>query len=93
MNRIILQDCRDIVRSLAGTEALYFDQAVEIRTTPHTPPFRVWAVSVSPADRLYVMDQEEQWYPLDLSDDLSDLMIGSLYQRLSLMRINYAKAS
>jgi hypothetical protein len=39
------------------------------------------------------MDSNEQWYPVELSDGQASLVIGSLYQRLRLMRIQYAKAS
>lgn len=91
--KTILQECVEIVRSLVGDGFLYFDHAVEIKTSPHTYPFNAWAVSVSPKDELYVMDNEEQWHKIELEDDSAALVIGSLYQRLKLMRINYAKAS
>jgi hypothetical protein len=39
------------------------------------------------------MDGDEQWHQVELSDMNGALVIGSLYQRLKLMRINYAKAS
>jgi hypothetical protein len=93
MTQTILQECIEIVRSLAGHEYLYFDSAVEVKTTPHSPAFNAWAVCVSPNDNLYVMDSNEEWHQVELKDLNAALVIGSLYQRLRLLRINYAKAS
>ena len=89
----ILQECIDIVKDLAGNEYLYFDTAVEVKLTPHSFPFAAWGVCVSPASQLYVMDNEEQWHEVTLEDDNAALVIGSLYQRLAMMRTQYAKAS
>jgi hypothetical protein len=93
MTKTIYHECVDIVKDLVGHDYLYFDSAVEIKVSPHTFPFAAWAVCVSPKDELYVMDGNEQWHPVELRDFNAALVIGSLYQRLKLMRINYAKAS
>jgi hypothetical protein len=93
MTKTLLQECKDIVRDLVGHEYLYFDNAVEVKVTPHTYPFSAWAVSVSPNDELYVMDSDEQWHQLAPEDNQAALVIGSLYQRLKLMRVHYRKAS
>lgn len=93
MTKIIYQECVDIVKDLVGHEYLDFTPAVEVKLTPHTHPFRIHAVCVSPKDDLYVMASDEQWHQVELSDLNAALVIGSLYQRLKLMRINYAKAS
>jgi hypothetical protein len=93
MTKTIFQECVDIVKNLVGNEYLYFDSAVEVKVSPHSFPFAAWAVCISPKNELYVMDSNEQWYPVELSDDQASLVIGSLYQRLRLMRIQYAKAS
>ena len=93
MTPTIYRECTAIVKELAGNEYLYFDAAVEVKVTPHTPPFAAWAVSVSPKDDLYVMDSNEQWYPIALGDTNAALVIGSLYQRLRIMRVQYKKAS
>ena len=89
----ILQECIDIVKDLAGNEYLYFDTAVEVKITPHSFPFAAWGVCVSPANQLFVMDNEEQWHEIALQDDNAALVLGSLYQRLAMMRTQYAKAS
>ena len=81
------------MKDLVGHDYLYFDTAVEVKTTPHSHPFNAWAVCVSPADDLFVMDSDEQWHKVELSDVNASLVLGSLYQRLKLMRITYAKAS
>ena len=93
MTKTIFQECVDIVKELVGHEFLYFETAVEVKVTPHSFPFNAWAVCVSPKDELYVMDSDEQWHQVELEDDNGALVIGSLYQRLKLMRVRYAKAS
>lgn len=89
----ILQECTDIIKALVGREYLYFDTAIEVKTTPHSFPFNAWAACVSPKDELFVMDSNEQWHQVELHDGNAALVIGSLYQRLKLMRTHYAKAS
>ena len=93
MTPTIYNECAAIVKELVGHDYLYFDTAVEIKVTPHSHPFAAWAVSVSPKDEIYVMDSDEQWHQLELEDDNAALVIGSLYQRLRLMRVQYKKAS
>lgn len=89
----IYHECAEIVKDLVGHDYLYFDTAVEVKTSPHTYPFSAWAVSVSPKDELYAMDSDEQWHHVELEDVNASLVLSSLYQRLKLMRIDYAKAS
>lgn len=93
MTKSILHECIDIIKGLVGHGYLYFDHAVEVKITPHSFPFNAWAVCVSPKDELYVMDSDEQWHKAELADTNAALIIGSLYQRLKMMRLNYAKAS
>lgn len=89
----IFQECIDIVKDLVGNEYLYFENAIEIKVSPHSHPFAAWAVCASPKDELYVMDSDEQWHQVELRDGNAALVIGSLYQRLRMMRTHYAKAS
>ena len=91
--KTIFHECVDIVKALAGNEFLYFETAIEVRVTPHSFPFNAWAACVSPKGELFLMDSNEQWHQVELGDDNASLVIGSLYQRLKLMRVNYAKAS
>ena len=93
MTKTIFSECREIVKDLVGQDYLDFDHAVEVKTSPHSMPFHVWAVAVSPKDELYVMDSDQQWHQVELDDSKGSLVIGSLYQRLKLMRIHYRKAS
>lgn len=93
MTKTMFQECVDIVKELVGHEYLYFDSAIEVKVTPHSFPFNAWAVCVSPKDELFVMDSDEQWHKAELKDDNVTLVLASLYQRLKLMRVNYAKAS
>ena len=92
MTKTIFSECVEIVKELVGHEFLYFDTAIEVKVTPHSFPFNAWAVCVSPNNELFVMDSDEEWHQVELTDD-NALVIGSLYQRLKLMRISYAKAS
>ena len=93
MTKTIFEECVEIVKNLVGNDYLYFDTAVQVKTSPHTYPFAAWAVSVSPKDELYVMDSDEQWHKVELTDASAALVIGSLYQRLRMMRVQYKKAS
>jgi hypothetical protein len=93
MTKNIFQECVDIVKELVGNEFLYFDTAIEVKITPHSFPFNAWAVCISPKEELFVMDSDEQWHQVELTDNNAALVIGSLYQRLKLMRTHYAKAS
>jgi len=93
MTNTIFQECVDIVKELVGHEFLYFDTAIEVKISPHSFPFSAWGACVSPKDELFVMDGEEQWHQVELEDENAGLVIGTLYQRLKLMRVNYAKAS
>jgi hypothetical protein len=93
MTENIFQECVDTVKELVGHEFLYFDTAIEVKITPHSFPFNTWAACVSPKDDLFVMDSDEQWHQVELTDENTALIIGSLYQRLKLMRTRYAKAS
>jgi hypothetical protein len=93
MTKTIYQECIEIVKDLVGNEYLYFDSAIEVKVSPHSFPFAAWAVSVSPKNGLFIMDNNEQWHQVELIDDHASLVIGSLYQRLRLIRIQYAKAS
>lgn len=93
MTKNIFYECIDIIKELVAYEYLYLDTAIEVKITPHSFSFNAWAVCVSPKDELFVMDSDEQWHEVELTDNHAALVIGSLYQRLKLMRINYAKAS
>jgi len=93
MTKSILNECVEIIKDLVGNDYLYFNNAVEVKTSPHSFPFNAWAVCVSPSNELYVMDSDEQWHKTELNDSNAALVIGSLYQRLKLMRVSYAKAS
>ena len=93
MIKTIFQECIDIVKDLVGNDYLYFESAVEVKVSPHSFPFAAWAVCVSPKNELYVMDSSEQWHQVALDDNNAALVIGSLYQRLRLMRRQYKRAS
>ncbi len=88
-----LQQCIEMVKEWVGHEYLYFDTALQVKFSPHQAPFSVWGLCVSPADALYVMDSEQQWHAVEAASGADDLVIGSIYQRLTWMGSRYAKAS
>lgn len=94
MTKKLLNECIEMVKEQCGNEYLYFTHPVEVKLTPHSVPFFAWAVCVSPADELYLMDAGEQWNRLQTSDENAAAVVSSLYQRLKLLRLNnFLKAS
>lgn len=93
MTTNMYDECIDMVRSLAGGSNLYFEAPLEVRLSPHSFPFSAWAVCIGPQDRLALMDGSEEWHEIEKGNNSDLAMLASLYQRLKLMRINYAKAS
>ena len=83
MTTTLYSECVDIIKDLVGHEYLYFDSPVEVKTSPHTYPFSSWAVCVSPANALFVMDADEAWHQVELQDVNAALVIGSLLISLS----------
>lgn len=76
----------DLIKGLVGTDYLYFDDAVIVKKTPHTVPVNVYAVCVSPNKELFVMDAGEQWHQVEENETN---IIGSLFQRVKLLSIQY----
>ena len=89
----MLHDCIEIIKDLVGWDYLYFDAAIQVKTSPHSFPFCAWGACVSPEDELYIMDNNEEWHSIKEDSTSSSLVINSLYQRLQYMRVQYAKAS
>ncbi|GAB4092238.1 hypothetical protein [Flaviaesturariibacter terrae] len=87
----LLNDCRTLLRELSGDAPLYFESAVQVKLTPHSPPFAAWAVGLSEDGTLQVMDADERWHPFSAGDRNAALLLGSLYQRLRMLRLHYGK--
>jgi hypothetical protein len=66
----MLTEIIETVKKLAGNEYLYFDNALEIKRTPHAQSFSAWGVAVSPEGELWVMDNEEDWFKVQERDTL-----------------------
>lgn len=88
-----LQQSIEWVKEWVGNDYLHFETALQVKHSPHHFPFVIWGLCVSPTDTLYVMDGDQQWYPIDADQGADDLVIGSIYQRLKWMGNRYAKAS
>jgi len=93
MTPSLLRDCLELTQQLAGSEPLYFDSALQVKTSPHAHPFAAWAVCLHPGPQLQVMDADDQWHCFDMQDRDAALLLGSLYQRLRLMHAQRRKAS
>ncbi|RYY88401.1 MAG: hypothetical protein EOO15_09170 [Chitinophagaceae bacterium] len=85
----LLNDCHTILRELTGDAPLYFESALQVKLTPHSPALSAWAVAISADGSLQVMDAEEQWHPFSPEDRNAALVLGSLYQRLRMLRMHY----
>ena len=81
-----------MVKQLAGHEFLYLETALVVKKTPHTYPLSVWAVSVSPANQIFLMDADEQWFELEEGDISYSLLIATLYQRVRTIYLQYQAA-
>lgn len=77
------QQIIEIVKGLVGTEFLYFDTSLVMKSSPHTYPVHIWAVCVSPNDEIYLMDGFEQWEKLEETDRNYDQVLSTLFQRVS----------
>jgi hypothetical protein len=86
------QDLIRLIKELVGHEFLYLDTSVLIKTTPHTWPIQIWAVCVSPADEIYLMNGLEQWDKLEEGDSNYTKALSSIYQRVQAYHKNFKTA-
>lgn len=82
-----------IIEMVLGHEYLYFEDALRVKKTPHTPTVNIWAISVSPKDEIFLMDNNQDWHRLDETDMEYNLIIASLWARLKVISKNYSIAS
>lgn len=75
----------DMLKEMVGNEYLYFDDALTVKKTPHTDPVRIWAVSISPKDEIFLMDANQEWHQLEESDLDYHLVIASLWARIKIL--------
>ena len=76
-----------LVTGMVGNAYLYFNTYLEVKKTPHSLPTRIWAVCVSPDDRIYLMDHNEEWFEVKEDDTL---IISSLHQRVRFLHQSLA---
>jgi hypothetical protein len=75
-----------MVRQLVGKEYLYFEDALKVKKSPHTPEVNIWGICVSPSGDIFLMDNNQEWYELEESEDLNyNLVIASLWARLKVI--------
>jgi hypothetical protein len=80
MKRLIISI--DIIRELVGNDNLYFDQPIVIERPGLSVPINIWAVSVSPASEVFLMDAFEAWHKLEETDLSFPSIVTMLEQRL-----------
>lgn len=81
-----------MVKRLAGHEFLYLDTKLQVKKTPHTIPVNVWAICVSPDDRIYLMDSNEESFELEEGDTDYSLVLNTVYQRIRMIYMQYQAA-
>jgi hypothetical protein len=75
----------EMVLSMSGHNPVYFEDALTVKKSPHTPPINLWAVCVSPQNEILLMDNVQQWHLLEESDANYFLVIASLHARMKVI--------
>lgn len=86
-SRQMTMDVKRMIRELAGSHYLYFDELLKVKASPHKE-VNIWGACLSPATDLkdaiiYVMDSNQEWYEVTANNESAALVIASLYQRLT----------
>jgi hypothetical protein len=84
MSGQLYPDCCSLLQNLSGQRPLYFETALIIKQTPHSPAFAAWAACLDENGRISVLERDEGWKLLSPEMPGSSLLLGSLYQRLRL---------
>ena len=91
MTQTLLAECIDITRGLAGSQILCFADVLVVKPSPHKESFIAHGVCASSNHDLYLMAGDGDWHKVEDSQVSSSVIIKSLYQRLCLLRFQYAK--
>jgi hypothetical protein len=81
MKKLIIEMVRDMV---GEGNYLYFEDALKVKKTPHSPEVRIWAICVKD-ERIYLMDNSEQFFELEETDQDYNLVIASLFARMKVI--------
>ena len=82
----------EIIKGLVGNEYIYFDTSLLIKLTPHTWPVQIWACCVSPSNEIWLMTGYEEWFELEETDKNYDMVLATLFQRVSRIKKTYKTA-
>jgi hypothetical protein len=85
-----LKQIAETVKAIVGHEYLYFDSAIQVKLSPHSHPVTLWGVCVSPLEKVYVMDSDEQWHEVKAH---KKTIIASLFQRVQLIALHQLKTA
>lgn len=90
----ILKEVVETIIGLVGNEFLYFNDALEVKRTPHDfDRLHIWGACVSPSGELYLMDADEQWHELQTVDQGAGEVLNSLYHRVKLIERRISSAT
>jgi hypothetical protein len=81
---IQVKQLAELIKAIVGDEYLYMDHAIK---TPNG--FRIWALSASPDDRVYLSDDGNEWDELEQTDADYKYISAVLYSELSLIKRQY----
>lgn len=75
----LLNEIASHIKNEIGTDAIYPDRPIYAKVWSFQAPFKVFGISVSPDNKLAVMDASNQWYELeDRPED--ERIINKLYR-------------
>lgn len=86
----MLKAIAEIIRQLVGSEYLYFETPLQVKTTPHTHPVNLHGACASPEGLVYVMDADHEWHQLEQKDK-DAVVIESLFQRVRFLKQQYSQ--
>ncbi len=73
-------------------EDYYFGSFVSVKTSPHTPPCNIYGIGIDPEGNIWLRTEEEGWNKLETTDRNYDVVVSSLYQRVT-FELGHKKAA
>src|SRR5215210_2423630 len=76
-----------------GSSDFHFYEPVQVKTSPHTHSILIHSAAISPMKQLWIRtDEDGLWRELKPTDKNYEVIISSLYQRLSILLKNQLAA-
>jgi hypothetical protein len=86
----LYKETTQIIEALVGQEYLYFDEALQVKQTPHSEHFKAWGVCVSPIGVIYLMTADQRWHELEDKKE-TRYILSTLYQRVKILQADLKK--